>query len=58
MRIEKCAEHDGKRLTVYVEDDTVRATDQEAVQALLGVLDAVTARGMNESSGLEGEANG
>lgn len=45
MRIEKCAEHDGKRVTVYVDDDTVRATDHEAVRDLIQVLEAAMESG-------------
>ena len=40
MRIEKCAEHDGKKVTVYVDDDTVRSTDREAVRLLIQALEA------------------
>ncbi len=52
MRIEKCVEDNGKRITVYVDDDTVRATDHEAVRDLIHVLSDVTTRqGDREMSG-------
>ena len=43
MRIEKCAEQDGKKVTVIVDDDTVRATDHAAVEYLVRVLNAAVA---------------
>ena len=44
MRIEKCVEDNGKTVTLYVEDDTVRATDHEAVRDLIQVLNDATSR--------------
>ena len=44
MRIEKCVEDDGKRITVCVDDDAVIATDHEGVRDLIQSLNAVTAR--------------
>ena len=44
MRIEKCAENDVGMVTVCVDDDTVRATDHEAVGALIQVLDDATGK--------------
>ncbi len=40
MRIEKCVENASGKITVSVDDDTIRATDNEAVNELLQVLDA------------------
>ncbi len=44
MRIEKTVEHNEQRITVYVDDDTVRATDHEAVIDLIHALNAAAAR--------------
>ncbi len=58
MRIEKCVEDDGdRRITVYVDDDTVRATDHEAVRDLIRVLLAALAAGESQYGDIEGESN-
>lgn len=44
MRIETCIEHNGQRVVVCVDDDTVRVTDQKAVRDLIQVLRDVTGR--------------
>ncbi len=55
MRIEKCVESESGKITVYVDDDTVRATDNEAAVDLINVLNA--AAGSTKWRPKQGESN-